>query len=56
MGAELTPDSTLVLLIRLVVTAVVVGDKDIIGNGVESFRTTGSGLFIFCIRRSMNCS
>ena len=39
MGAELTPDSTLVLLIRLVVTAVVVGDKDIIGNGVESFRT-----------------
>ena len=56
IGGELNRESTLVLLIRLVVTAVVGGEKCIIENGIESFQTTGSGLFNFCIRRSMNRS
>ena len=54
--SELAPESTLVLLIRLVVTAVVAGDKGVIGNGIESHLATGSGLFKLCMHCSMNRS
>ena len=56
VGDELTPESSLVLLIRFVGRTVAAEDKGTKGKGIESSVAVSFGLFRFCTRRSMNRS
>ena len=55
VGYELTPESSLVLLIRFVGRTVGAQDSATIGKRIESSVTVSCGLLSFCTRRSVNC-
>ena len=56
VGGELTPESSLMLLILFFGRTAGAEDRGTIGKGIESSITVSFGSFSCCTRRSMNLS